>query len=109
MYFKKLKILYHSDEDNKIYTEYRKKYFSICDKKVVFSSLEVLNSQFYHMRFSNSVEFPVLKKVYKKSFNGCVFNKLSLKTCNETHSNAFSSCKIEDDKLVDIVTELVRV
>lgn len=141
MYFKKLKILYGSDDDSNIYTEYRKKYFPVYNKKVVFSSLEILQMTFYHMQFSDFLEFPVLKRVRCKSFNGCVFNTLSLNECVNIESCSFNSCKINilelssmkslskgyfrncsinklvinkncqinEDELIDIITEIVRV
>lgn len=94
MYFKKLKILFNSPEDNDIYIKYRKQYFPVYNKKVIFSSLEILQIQFYHMQFSDSVEFPVLKTLHSKRFNCCIFNTLSLNDCERIYSCSFNSCKI---------------
>lgn len=94
MYFKKLKILFNSPEDNDIYIKYRKQYFPVYNKKVIFSSLEILQIQFYHMQFSDSVEFPVLKTLYSKRFSCCIFNTLSLNDCEKIYSCSFNSCKI---------------
>lgn len=94
MYFKKLKILFNSPQDNDIYIKYRKEYFPVYNKKVIFSSLEVLQIHFFHMQFSNSVEFPVLKTLHFKRFSCCVFNILSLNACVKIDSCAFNSCKI---------------